>query len=101
MAIKPIGEVGRMYREYQITLNRYIERLIKENKLPKKAVLAAEVGMSYNEFVNAICINPRTPLERGKLLAIELELQRRDPFLYEAFLQEIHCNDNIRVAVGE
>ena len=93
-----IERVGRMWCETQQILNRYIELLIKHNRLAKKSVLADIVGMTYNELVNTVCTNPRTPLERGKMIAIEAEIYKEDAELFEQYLQELHCNDNIRLA---
>ena len=94
-------EAGRMWRENQQLLRLYFERLIRQNKLGKLAVIAEETNMTFGEFSSKISITPRTPLTRAELISLEHELYKRDPEAYAQYLREWHGNPDIYISMWE
>jgi len=99
MSIATNRELGRMYKE-QITLNRFILKCIAAGELSKKEVLAMEVGITIDELNNYLSRTPRTLIPDGIKDAIEGWMFENASPIYEAYLQDLHQNDNIRIILG-
>lgn len=90
-------ETGIMWVEQQQLLDRYIKKMKARGVIQSKKEVALAVGMEFDEFYQTICENPRTPLTRGKLKALESYMKRGEHSLFQDYLQEWHCDDDIIV----
>jgi hypothetical protein len=91
------AEVGIVWRQESQLLRMTLERMVQRNTLSKLSVIAAEIGMSEDEFRCKVSINPRTPLSWNERISIESQILERDGTEYLNYLRNFHLSCAIKL----